>query len=123
MRAQNVSCPGLTSYTPDSSCPPARSMKNIGVIHKAIFVDHSRPPLCDYPHCSIQIETDLDVDLYSRCFTAMGMGWFEFPCLYCFHCLLVQAHTCRPCKLERCRSEEHTSELQSRQYLVCRLLL
>src|SRR3712207_8057329 len=25
----------------------------------------------------------------------------------------------RPC----CRSEEHTSELQSRQYLVCRLLL
>src|SRR3712207_7282086 len=26
-------------------------------------------------------------------------------------------------KLFRCRSEEHTSELQSRQYLVCRLLL
>src|SRR3712207_9197358 len=25
--------------------------------------------------------------------------------------------------LERLRSEEHTSELQSRQYLVCRLLL
>src|SRR3712207_6041041 len=25
--------------------------------------------------------------------------------------------------IERCRSEEHTSELQSRQYLVCRLLL
>src|SRR3712207_7325143 len=24
---------------------------------------------------------------------------------------------------EKCRSEEHTSELQSRQYLVCRLLL
>src|SRR3712207_8419809 len=24
---------------------------------------------------------------------------------------------------EQCRSEEHTSELQSRQYLVCRLLL
>src|SRR3712207_7010840 len=24
---------------------------------------------------------------------------------------------------ERCRSEEHTSELQSRQYIVCRLLL
>src|SRR3712207_8074734 len=28
------------------------------------------------------------------------------------------AHRCRPS-----RSEEHTSELQSRQYLVCRLLL
>src|SRR3712207_8704224 len=31
------------------------------------------------------------------------------------------AHGCPP-TLER-RSEEHTSELQSRQYLVCRLLL
>src|SRR3712207_6980797 len=30
----------------------------------------------------------------------------------------------RPVDLaRRCRSEEHTSELQSRQYLVCRLLL
>src|SRR3712207_8998874 len=27
------------------------------------------------------------------------------------------------CPPERVRSEEHTSELQSRQYLVCRLLL
>src|SRR3712207_6995945 len=26
-------------------------------------------------------------------------------------------------RIERARSEEHTSELQSRQYLVCRLLL
>src|SRR3712207_7368135 len=26
-------------------------------------------------------------------------------------------------RIERMRSEEHTSELQSRQYLVCRLLL
>src|SRR3712207_7926728 len=29
----------------------------------------------------------------------------------------------RPLQLEGGRSEEHTSELQSRQYLVCRLLL
>src|SRR5258707_7292646 len=28
-----------------------------------------------------------------------------------------------PCLGDRARSEEHTSELQSRQYLVCRLLL
>src|SRR5947209_14748176 len=28
-----------------------------------------------------------------------------------------------PVTIERLRSEEHTSELQSRQYLVCRLLL
>src|SRR5438445_4071474 len=29
----------------------------------------------------------------------------------------------RPSRERRARSEEHTSELQSRQYLVCRLLL
>src|SRR3712207_6997116 len=29
----------------------------------------------------------------------------------------------RPLEDDRLRSEEHTSELQSRQYLVCRLLL
>src|SRR3712207_988392 len=29
----------------------------------------------------------------------------------------------RPVRLDTNRSEEHTSELQSRQYLVCRLLL
>src|SRR3712207_8613841 len=28
-----------------------------------------------------------------------------------------------PCTARKSRSEEHTSELQSRQYLVCRLLL
>src|SRR3712207_8371990 len=31
--------------------------------------------------------------------------------------------TRKPAKLTDSRSEEHTSELQSRQYLVCRLLL
>src|SRR5438445_6006447 len=34
----------------------------------------------------------------------------------------LQQALCRSLK-ERARSEEHTSELQSRQYLVCRLLL
>src|SRR3712207_6903195 len=34
--------------------------------------------------------------------------------------VLSSARTLLP---EGCRSEEHTSELQSRQYLVCRLLL
>src|SRR3712207_8995293 len=35
-------------------------------------------------------------------------------------------HSSRPARVSTlipCRSEEHTSELQSRQYLVCRLLL
>src|SRR6266508_458731 len=30
---------------------------------------------------------------------------------------------CEPCRPEMARSEEHTSELQSRGHLVCRLLL
>src|SRR3712207_9446801 len=34
-----------------------------------------------------------------------------------------QEGCCRPLLFPRRRSEEHTSELQSRQYLVCRLLL
>src|SRR5947209_17139952 len=32
-------------------------------------------------------------------------------------------HVARTAEIGRVRSEEHTSELQSRQYLVCRLLL
>src|SRR3712207_8628681 len=36
-----------------------------------------------------------------------------------FHCHVLQP----VCRVESMRSEEHTSELQSRQYLVCRLLL
>src|SRR3712207_8489774 len=37
--------------------------------------------------------------------------------------LPTSASGCRRCPPRRRRSEEHTSELQSRQYLVCRLLL
>src|SRR3712207_9519656 len=38
--------------------------------------------------------------------------------------LLSASKHCRPvCTFTTARSEEHTSELQSRQYLVCRLLL
>src|SRR3712207_8262982 len=39
--------------------------------------------------------------------------------------LALAAHTLPDLRLvaDRARSEEHTSELQSRQYLVCRLLL
>src|SRR3712207_8043614 len=41
-------------------------------------------------------------------------------------CWTTGARASRPptsCTFSRRRSEEHTSELQSRQYLVCRLLL
>src|SRR3712207_8022142 len=40
--------------------------------------------------------------------------------LLCYECMSV-VFCCRSCNSSR--SEEHTSELQSRQYLVCRLLL
>src|SRR5690625_6988198 len=36
---------------------------------------------------------------------------------------LVGLEPTTPCLQSRCRSEEHTSELQSRGHLVCRLLL
>src|SRR3712207_6942359 len=37
--------------------------------------------------------------------------------------LLAQESNFNPTVINKYRSEEHTSELQSRQYLVCRLLL
>src|SRR3712207_7342942 len=50
------------------------------------------------------------------------------PCLWHEGFFVARSPTARPappitCKARRTRSEEHTSELQSRQYLVCRLLL
>src|SRR3712207_7344248 len=38
-------------------------------------------------------------------------------------CWAHSAHSCSDVDYRPGRSEEHTSELQSRQYLVCRLLL
>src|SRR3712207_6980335 len=37
--------------------------------------------------------------------------------------LNILPHSLSACRIKSKRSEEHTSELQSRQYLVCRLLL
>src|SRR3712207_8607614 len=51
---------------------------------------------------------------------------FAVPMLiYDQHALLVGRYLwmCPHQELDSARSEEHTSELQSRQYLVCRLLL
>src|SRR5690625_6384504 len=36
---------------------------------------------------------------------------------------IIDSHACGLWRLIECRSEEHTSELQSRGHLVCRLLL
>src|SRR3712207_7619455 len=43
--------------------------------------------------------------------------------LFAFDHVVVDQHDRRPRADPGDRSEEHTSELQSRQYLVCRLLL
>src|SRR3712207_8220567 len=51
----------------------------------------------------------------------IGKGLFEF-----FKCLCITVITMlifTMVGIGKARSEEHTSELQSRQYLVCRLLL
>src|SRR3712207_7107909 len=51
-------------------------------------------------------------DLYGPCYLFFCLAYFLFKLS-----LLIGRH------FLLCRSEEHTSELQSRQYLVCRLLL
>src|SRR3712207_8692727 len=49
-------------------------------------------------------------------------GYARLGLTICVAILVVNAIVARFLKV-RLRSEEHTSELQSRQYLVCRLLL
>src|SRR3712207_7588873 len=49
-------------------------------------------------------------------FAGLFLGFAIKVPMFPFHTWLPDAHT-------EARSEEHTSELQSRQYLVCRLLL
>src|SRR3712207_7609824 len=51
---------------------------------------------------------------YIASFLSEGFCHVCIPPKWCRQCLLPPANR---------RSEEHTSELQSRQYLVCRLLL
>src|SRR3712207_7488314 len=48
---------------------------------------------------------------------------FKIKFVVCGGCNNVLSSTSAPGHLLNLRSEEHTSELQSRQYLVCRLLL
>src|SRR2546429_3728288 len=71
----------------------------------------------------------------SQCFTLMGRGRSTLPKTWPLSALTTRAWTfirpsrCRQltyrvcCRRFSVRSEEHTSELQSRLHLVCRLLL
>src|SRR3712207_8556043 len=59
------------------------------------------------------------LSFYSRTLDAfLNRGWLAIPILIACAAGLWYFFTALPF-----RSEEHTSELQSRQYLVCRLLL
>src|SRR3712207_8180972 len=59
---------------------------------------------------SVMVQVDADVLLIDEVL-AVGDAAFQQKCFDVFY------------RLKEQRSEEHTSELQSRQYLVCRLLL
>src|SRR5436305_2795647 len=62
------------------------------------------------PIYTLSLHDALPISIRSHC-----------PCCWTMCC----ACSPRPktCRCPRCRSEEHTSELQSRPHLVCRLLL
>src|SRR3712207_7382657 len=55
--------------------------------------------------------------------TSNTLGSVTFVCLLLRGCLSFTNLLGTPGMVPLIRSEEHTSELQSRQYLVCRLLL
>src|SRR2546425_8678529 len=56
---------------------------------------------------------------YTTLFRSSSKAKRSAPPVTCRHCTPSRAGTCT----RRWRSEEHTSELQSLAYLVCRLLL
>src|SRR2546429_4501537 len=65
---------------------------------------------------------------YTTLFRSLGVDCSWHPCrgsdVAAASCTPACGKTRRACyRDERCRSEEHTSELQSRLHLVCRLLL
>src|SRR3712207_8175884 len=61
---------------------------------------------------------------YTTLFRSLHFTIIFYVFLYTFLQLLFRKEIKKDCLLkDNLRSEEHTSELQSRQYLVCRLLL
>src|SRR5258707_9309041 len=65
----------------------------------------------------------LQNDLPPRSDAAAGLGRSEIIPLPELRAVLRQLARLLKVEVQHERSEEHTSELQSRQYLVCRLLL
>src|SRR3712207_8692058 len=76
-----------------------------------------RPPRSTlFPYTTLFRSTAQPLDVED----SKGKGWRAFPRTITF---LLPAPGSNPRAGPEARSEEHTSELQSRQYLVCRLLL
>src|SRR3712207_7672646 len=71
------------------------------------------------PRSTLFPYTTLFRSLFDEFHPLFGFVFFGFEAALLFHVLFVW----QVVVVERPRSEEHTSELQSRQYLVCRLLL
>src|SRR3712207_6947234 len=61
--------------------------------------------------------------LFRSQITAPSFGNTNFKSGFSLLARCAEPLHCIPTETSPCRSEEHTSELQSRQYLVCRLLL
>src|SRR5690554_7582062 len=63
--------------------------------------------------------------LYVTCRTTAGgcRPAFRQKMFICLAAEVTSGWPCATCSPSDCRSEEHTSELQSRPHLVCRLLL
>src|SRR3712207_8922574 len=61
--------------------------------------------------------------LYYRCYVTQEFLGFSYRVDRGVICRAIQRVEAQVKPLLALRSEEHTSELQSRQYLVCRLLL
>src|SRR5258707_6216525 len=67
---------------------------------------------------TVPISGLLDAETSVNCFDPISVAWRARSWLS------ISAESCAMSDCRNCeRSEEHTSELQSRQYLVCRLLL
>src|SRR3712207_6570103 len=103
--AENASCPSLSTakslIVSTSTCasPPESAITQLAIISLHWV-------LAPAAVCPITV-------------SSYSIGPMKFPTIFTPAALYSGTTPCHTA----CRSEEHTSELQSRQYLVCRLLL
>src|SRR5205823_13436284 len=91
-----------------------------------LFVDSHRHPrdLHSFPtRRSSDLGGKSNQDSIHRCLIAIGFRQNDLGLLQCTQASSIFLNVIVPVTLGTSRSEEHTSELQSLAYLVCRLLL